>query len=580
MFPPRAFGAVTRACAALILCARASADTGRSGGILFQETFGARPFSLGQAYGALGDDAFGMIYNPAALSRMRESQAATQFTRSIADTRLGFGLFATPLSPRQALGLGFAYLDAGKAPIFDDNGRQTAEVSAQRDFLVQTAYAHSIDGWRGRWHLGGGAKVLRSTIADELKSTAFAGDAGLVYERPGPKGSAAFAVSAMNLGPGIGYTGGLATGARDPLPATVRAGLGLKRDVFDSDALSLGLQADRVIPDEADFFSMGVEYLYHGLAAARVGYRFGGDIGGLTMGVGLNIRSMSLDYAFGLVQTFNHVQKVSLNYRFTIPGIEYRKDRVVTASETLLANGRAAIKEGRFFDASSELARLETLFPGSFEATRLKEELAVAGDRLLLADSSGALYHYAFAFGRYRQGRLDEAVEALENAARLEPGNREIRGHLAALRAKRDAQAEQVKLEQTARIGTLFEIAHQAYDAGDLKRAERIVAEILKIGPYQPAVSLKAKIKTASRRPPKKLAAKRPAPKALPGRRAPTLRELARAEELYYLAVRLYAGDHPEKALETLREGLRLDPASESLRNTLERIEKELRQRR
>src|SRR3989338_116488 len=78
------------------------ASPGQSGGVLFREPFGARPFAMGQAYAALGDDVFGMFYNPASLSRLKQSQMAVEFVRSIADVQLGYIGLASALNPSRS----------------------------------------------------------------------------------------------------------------------------------------------------------------------------------------------------------------------------------------------------------------------------------------------------------------------------------------------------------------------------------------------------------------------------------------------------------------------------------------------
>src|SRR3989338_5693067 len=203
------------------------AENGRTGAVLLQTPFGARPFALGQAYAALGDDAFGIFYNPASISRLRESQFASQFIRGLVDTNIGYGAFATPLNPAQALGLGIAYMDLGMVDVFDDEGKRTAAVNAQSDLLIHFAYAYSLSTRGGRLNLGIGTKLLRSTIFEEMQSLAFAADTGGLWEIPLAEAALSAAAVVSNLGPPLRYSGGLASGAQaDPLPFTAPLGAG------------------------------------------------------------------------------------------------------------------------------------------------------------------------------------------------------------------------------------------------------------------------------------------------------------------------------------------------------------------
>lgn len=60
---------------------------------------------------------------------------------------------------------------------------------------------------------------------------------------------------------------------------------------------------------------------------------------------------------------------------------------------------------------------------------------------------------------------------------------------------------------------------------------------------------------------------------------APSDEDIRRAEELYYRAIRDYAEGKLEKSIESIRQGLILNPQSESLKNSLDRIEKEMKQK-
>ena len=81
----------------LLACASSWASIGRAGGgPLFQAPFGARPFAMGQAYAAYGDDLFGMSYNPATLGRLKDSQVAAQLSQIPVDIPKSSTRPATP----------------------------------------------------------------------------------------------------------------------------------------------------------------------------------------------------------------------------------------------------------------------------------------------------------------------------------------------------------------------------------------------------------------------------------------------------------------------------------------------------
>ncbi|HBT60118.1 MAG TPA: hypothetical protein DEB40_00020 [Elusimicrobia bacterium] len=566
----------------------AEAKGGTAGAILFQEPFGARPLALGQAYAALGDDIFAMPYNPASLTRLRQSQAATQFIQSISDTQIGYAALATPLNPTQAMGLSLSYLDAGQADVFDTNGSPTKSISAQRDFLAQLAYAHSFAAPEGRLHLGTGVKLLKSEIAEDMRATAYAMDVGALYGYRWRDGVASLGLAVSNLGPGIAYSGGLASGSQsDPLPLTTRMALGYAKNVFSSDIMSIGFEMDRVFPENDFFEGFGLEYNYHRLCSLRLGYRVGQDVSGLSMGLGLKFKDLSIDYGMGLFQTFNNIQQLSLNYRFRIPGIRYNQDAAPSPISVLAGRARASLSANRCFDAAAEVKRMDALFPDSLEAAAFRLEIQELINNILRQGVQTPRYSYALAFKFSEESNWEQALANLELSRRLEPDNAEIKTYLEKIKNTVQEELRQRKLQLQARTGTLFEIAYQAYEAKDLVRSWRIVKEILRLGPYQPAESLRKLIEEQGRKPAStpRPAARRPdsiqAPSPIPApQKQPTSWEINKAEQLYYAAVRNYADNEIEKALADLREGLRLNPENESIRNTLDRIEKELKQRK
>ena len=536
---------------------------------------------MGQAYAALGDDVFGMFYNPASLSRLKQSQMAVEFVRSIADVQLGYIGLASALNPSQAMGFDIKYLDAGTAEVFDDNGGLIRSVSAERDFLGQLGYARSfrLQGFRldGRFHTGVGAKFLKSAIAEDSSATSFAADAGGIYEFLWRGGLISIGAALSNMGAGIKYAG--VTGGdsqSDPLPMTSRLALGYAGNVFEADKITLGAELDQVFHEGRTLEAIGVEYLYRRLCALRLGYRLGQDLGGLSFGFGFNFSDVSIDYGFGLIKTFNNIQQVSLNYRFTVPGIRYTNAQPPSPLETLSRNVQASISSRHYFEAAAELERVKAFFPDAAERIRLSYDLEQAVNGVLLRGPTDPRYHYALGFNSYQRGKWGEAVLNLEASSQEDPGDAEARKYLASARHKLEEQNLQLKLQAQARVATLLEIATQAFGEKDLPRALRIVNEILRLSPYQPAENLKRQIENAQRQPPP-APPQRPAPSTAP---APSAEEVAKAENLYYEALKNYADNDLAKTLSNLHEGLRFDPDNQNLKAALENIEKELRQRR
>lgn len=567
----------------LMICiARAWSEPGTTGGILLREPFGARAFAMGQAYSALGDDVFGLAYNPALLSRLNQSQIATQFAQSLAGTQLGFVGIASPLSPRHAMGLNVAYLDTGKAPFYDINGSETGQLQAQRDISASLGYSRRIDLVGGRLHLGAAGKVLNSVLVEQVRATAFASDIGTVFEFARWGGLASIAAGASNLGPKIKYSGGLATGQSDPLGLTTHVGAAYALPVLKADAISFGAQINRVEEDETVIAGFGLEYDYRHLCALRIGYRTGQVLGGITMGLGLSIKGASIDYAIGLIDRFSDVQQVSLTYRFDVPGIRYGAPFILRESpvEAMGARVTAAMNEGRFFDAMGETRKLETVFPDASQVVLFKKAINQKVDSLTQGGLQSKGYQYALAFKAYESGNLVEALPLLESAVRRNPGSKELERALEDARERTKAAKDRQKLEQQARNATLFELADRAYQEGDSPRALKIVNTILGFGYYPPAENLRRRIDNDDRKIAAQKAKKAKSKKAKRAPKEPPLKQqrLApdseAAERLYNLSMQKYLSGDIEGAALSLQQASTLDPQNASIRNFLSSVEK------
>jgi hypothetical protein len=205
----------------------------------------------------------------------------------------------------------------------------------------------------------------------------------------------------------------------------MRLGTGYVRDLFQADTLAVGLQIDRIFNEDALYESLGFEYNYRRLLSMRFGYRVGEQNGGLRLGLGFAFRSLSVDYAVGLMQALNNVQRISLNYRFAIPGIRYDVSTPPTGLETLTRRVKTAFMQKNFFDAASEIERIRSFFPDSTDMIRLNQQLQQEMEAMFAAGASGPRYHYVVAFKYYREGKLEDARDELAATVQADPANEE-----------------------------------------------------------------------------------------------------------------------------------------------------------
>ncbi len=285
----------------LLLCAGAafypalvSAASGASGGLTLIEAPGARSAALGEAFSTMPNDVTAMAYNPATLQTLSSSQVSLSYESGLSDDaygRVGAGF--------PGIGVSAAYYSAGKADLLE-NG-VTRSVNAQTDLALSAGGAVKLGGAS----FGAAGKYLSSVLAETNRASAWAGDAGLLA----PIGPVTFGVAVQNIGSRIKFID-----AGDPLPRIARAGLSIP---FSIRTLRVRFLAEApYFLNEREWRPAGGAEVSAGPIAFRAGYRSGSRLEGLTVGAGFALGSLTLDYAFGFVDSLNARQRVSLGFRF------------------------------------------------------------------------------------------------------------------------------------------------------------------------------------------------------------------------------------------------------------------------
>lgn len=563
----------------LLLAPPAALGAGvHGGGPLMREPFGPRAAALGQAYVSLADDAFGSSYNPAGLARLSETRLGFQHTNTGPQRALSHLGLATPLTPRHALGLNVSQYDAGRTELFDAAGTRTSERSVQTDRLITAAYAFALRDALpvpGSLYLGAGGRYFTSTLLEESSARVLAFDLGALYQFPLTASSLLnVGVSRSNIGGGVTYTGGSASGsASDPLPATTRLGASWQLAMRPANMATASFEVDHVA-EEGAVAALGLEYLFHGLVAARAGFRFGDERGNLSFGAGLNVKRFRFDYAVQPNEA-GSVHQVSIEYAFSLPALSYpapsvpRPPEPESPFEMMYARADKDVDARRFFAARESLGKILLWIPDSPRAKATLERLEKSVDAVLAGRKSDPERHYAAFYRRYYAQEWKEAMDAyaLARAANSDKPDGE--------KAYKDAAEKLAELRRIARLerreqaNELFALAMSAADARQYDRALKLIEQVLAIGDHPPSRYLKAKIEEERRR----AAAVAPAPKA--AARPVTAEDIAKSNELYYEAMRQYAGGSLDKAVKTLKRATELNPDNRELTSTYSRLVRE-----
>ena len=300
---------------ALALCAAASAETGRTGGVTLSRPLGARPVALADAFVAADGGLDSLTYNPAGTAALQGREMRLDYTHGIVDDSFSFAGYGQRFKS-VTLAAGLAYYDAGTINLSLSNG-QTGAVKAEQDWLaVFSAAAELAPGLSA----GAAVKGYRFNLAEQATASGGAADRGGQWRTP--LRGLALGAAVQNLGPDVKFEQD-----GDPLPRTVRAGAAytLSLDPYNSADVALAfdrfmITADAIsVRDEALMAATGVEmrmpFGKSDSAALRVGYQFNSSVNGVSVGLGVRQGRFAFDYALGIEKSLGNAHHVSLGVR-------------------------------------------------------------------------------------------------------------------------------------------------------------------------------------------------------------------------------------------------------------------------
>ena len=259
----------------------------------------ARAVSMGEAFVALADDASALFWNPAGLTRLKQSQITYMHSfwfQGITCDYLGYAQYFDE-EKNATFGCSALYLNAGdiERTLEDASGNYTGTGG---NFSSYDVMASISSAWKmfDIWSFGATVKFLYSTI-DDARGSAFSSDFGILLD----------ATPQLSLGANLQnmivpismryYRKTVVISEVHPLPMNTKIGACYKFDKVSLATLDVNIPSDNNVN-----VRLGGEYLYGDLAF-RVGYKTdfisGIDIlSGLCAGVGLNWKNLEFDYAF------------------------------------------------------------------------------------------------------------------------------------------------------------------------------------------------------------------------------------------------------------------------------------------
>lgn len=286
--------------AALLSAARLMAIS--SGADFLRAEIPARPAALAGSFGAHADDASAFLWNPAALSGLRQPLVGATHFNSIVDTAFNQASFVQPLrvwDQGAGIGLSIQHSSTGNFDEIDLAGNNKGAVE-NYDLVLLVGGGLRLSKTLG---LGLNAKTFNSRLA-EFRSRGFAVDLGLQSQLH-PR--LALGVSLLDVGGQEAYDQ-----VADPLPTLFRLAL-LGTLLQDEEAfIQMGAQLDRPWSTNGPItLGLGAEYWYRGIVAFRSGWRFGVDLGPFSLGLGFKWQGFNLDYAYNSLGDLGPTHRLS-----------------------------------------------------------------------------------------------------------------------------------------------------------------------------------------------------------------------------------------------------------------------------
>ncbi|MFA6583169.1 MAG: PorV/PorQ family protein [Elusimicrobiaceae bacterium] len=268
----------------------------------------ARSAALSGAVTAIADDDAALFnYNPASAAGIEQKQVSFTHTEWVINTRLEALSYAQPLSETLTLGAAFNLLHTGSVGKTDENGNYLGDSFRAMDGSLSLGLANRFSK---NVVLGGALKGVRQSM-DSKNASALAGDIGAIvqFER------FSLGASLNNFGSDVKLNDD-----SSPLPRTVRGGF----TVTPLPRLLLAFAADKAM-DANTICRFGVEYSIRDIITGgdrydlRAGYKSGSaeNTGpGFSIGVGLKIKSLGLNYSFVPMGDLGSANRISMSFSF------------------------------------------------------------------------------------------------------------------------------------------------------------------------------------------------------------------------------------------------------------------------
>jgi len=260
-------------------CIAASSNTGVTAGSFLNIFGGCRPASMGDAFIAISDDNNGIYWNPAGLSQIKRPTLSSIYGSWLTGINFANISYVNPLD-RFTYGVSLSYVNYGEieeTTLGQPGG--TGRLFSPTNYAIYSSLAYKLNS---RMSIGFNGKYLTDNI-DNNTASGYGADASILWLA---NDQLTYGACARNI---------LSKFGNYSLPSNYGLGLSYKLPF-------LTIAADYNIPnDNNSTINLGLECQYMNILSGRLGYNTrseelaGGNLG---IGLGLNMSSISFDYAY------------------------------------------------------------------------------------------------------------------------------------------------------------------------------------------------------------------------------------------------------------------------------------------
>ena len=295
---------------------------------------GPRGVAMGESYVAVANEASALYWNPAGIAQIQGGEALFAHTLWFADVSLSYAAAVLNLGDFGNVGASFYVMNSGEMAVTtEERPEGNGETFHVQDFMVGLSYARKLTD---RVNIGGTLKFIQSNLW-RLTASTIAVDGGLQFATPLEGVSLALSIS--NFGGEMQYDGTNLAVRYDPdlrvmgnndgvladihtkgwnLPLVFRFGLAYHGAIAEDHSFTIA--SDVLYPNNnANFVNVGAEYEFMNKIFLRGGFKglFMPDReGGLSLGIGLFLIPVKVDYSYTDMGRLAGVERISATVVF------------------------------------------------------------------------------------------------------------------------------------------------------------------------------------------------------------------------------------------------------------------------